>query len=264
LTEKQLQQALKAQEENGKTKPLGEILIRLGFIDASKLQEIIRLQIIESVNSMLDWRDAVFRFEDQEVSSGNDIQLSVQDIMTEAANYARGPSQEQAAVESETSAESFPLRAPDTQAEGKTEKLQEEINSMINRVTDRLRSMEPKQAVVLVEDETLLRTIFKDKLEDFGFNVYAVDSAQSAIVELERLDTEGFFSVVVTDLVLPTISGKGVLGGLELVEHLRNNYPHIPLIPMSISGENHSSWAFLIIFTSRIPAKSPSGSWKPR
>ena len=108
LTEKQLQQALKAQEENGKTKPLGEILIRLGFIDASKLQEIIRLQIIESVNSMLDWRDAVFRFEDQEVSSGNDIQLSVQDIMTEAANYARGPSQEQAAVESETSAESPP------------------------------------------------------------------------------------------------------------------------------------------------------------
>ena len=230
LTEKQLQQALKAQEENGKTKPLGEILIRLGFIDASKLQEIIRLQIIESVNSMLDWRDAVFRFEDQEVSSGNDIQLSVQDIMTEAANYARGPSQEQAAVASETSAESPPLRAPDTQAKEKTEKLQEEINSMINRVTDRLRSMEPKQAVVLVEDETLLRTIFKDKLEDFGFNVYAVDSAQSAIVELERLDTEGFFSVVVTDLVLPTISGKGVLGGLELVEHLRNNYPHIPLI----------------------------------
>ncbi|MDH7501056.1 MAG: hypothetical protein QHH30_11820, partial [candidate division NC10 bacterium] len=34
----------------------------------------------------------------------------------------------------------------------------------------------------------------------------------------------------VTDLVLPTLSGKGVLGGLELVEHLRNNYPHIPLI----------------------------------
>ena len=230
LTEKQLQQALKTQEEDGKTRPLGEILTRLGFVDTSKLQEIIRLQIIESVQSMMDWRDAVFRFEDQEVFSNGDILLSPQDIVAQAATYTKGLPPEETVVKPEVSPESPLISVPETQADTKTEKLKEEIQSMITRVTDRLKSMEPKQAVVLVEDETLLRTIFKDKLEDFGFNVSAVDAAQSAISEVERLDTEGFFSVVVTDLVLPTISGKGVLGGLELVEYLRNNYPHIPLI----------------------------------
>jgi len=230
LTEKQLQQALKTQEEDGKTKPLGEILTRLGFVDPSKLQEIIRLQIIESVMSMLDWREAVFRFEEQDVFSNRGILLSPHDIIAESASYAKSLSPEETISEQEISPEAPSLSVPDTQPDGKTEKLKQEIQSMITRVTDRLRSMEPKQAVVLVEDETLLRTIFKDKLEDFGFNVSAVESAQSAIAELERLDTEGFYSVVVTDLVLPTISGKGVLGGLELVEYLRNNYPHIPII----------------------------------
>jgi len=232
LTEKQLQQALKTQEEDEKTKPLGEILTRLGFVDHSKLQEIIKLQIIDSVLSMLDWREAVYRFEEQDVFSNRDILLSPQDIIAESASYTKSLSPEVTVSkpEPEISPESPPLAAPDIQVDSKTEKLKEEIQSMITRVTDRLRSMEPKQAVVLVEDETLLRTIFKDKLEDFGFSVSAVDAAQSAITELERLDTEGFFSVVVTDLVLPTISGKGVLGGLELVEYLRNNYPHIPLI----------------------------------
>jgi CheY-like chemotaxis protein len=177
---------------------------------------------------MLDWREGVFRFEDQEVFTSTDILLSPQEVMIQGPTYPKGFPQVEAVIKPEVSPES--LTAADTQAKDKTEHLREEINSMITRVTDRLRSMEPKQAVVLVEDETLLRTIFKDKLEDFGFNVYAVDSAQSAIEELERLDTEGYFSVVVTDLVLPTLSGKGVLGGLELVEHLRNNYPHIPLI----------------------------------
>ena len=62
LTEKQLQQALKTQEEDEKTKPLGEILTRLGFVDQSKIQEIIKLQIIDSVQSMLDWREAVLSF----------------------------------------------------------------------------------------------------------------------------------------------------------------------------------------------------------
>ena len=230
LTEKQLQQALNTQEEDGKTKPLGEILTRLGFVDPSKLQEIIRLQIIDSVLSMLGWREAVFRFEEQQVFSNSDILLSPQDIITQAANYTEEMPQEESLIKTEISAESPATPVPELQGERKVERYKEEIQSMITRVTDRLKLMEPKQAVVLVEDETLLRTIFKDKLEDFGFNVFAVDSAQSAITELERLDTEGFFSVVVTDLVLPTISGKGVLGGLELVEYLRNNYPHIPLI----------------------------------
>lgn len=230
LTEKQLQQALKTQEEGGKTKPLGEILVHLGYVDPSKLQEIVRLQILESVHSMLDWREAVFRFEDQEVFTTSDILISPQEVIAQAPTYVEelapaGPSMK---PEAEASPEARAvLEAPSVDKAGK---LKEEINSMITRVTDRLKSMEPKQAVVLVEDETLLRSIFKDKLEDFGFTVYALDSAQAAIEEIERLDTEGYFSVVVSDLVLPTLSGKGILGGLELVEHLRNNYPHIPLI----------------------------------
>ncbi len=230
LTEKQLQQALKTQEEEGKKRPLGEILIRLGFIDGLKLQEIIRLQLIDSIHSMLDWRDAMFRFDTQEVSAGHDILLSPRDLLVEAADHAVGLVREKASVKAEAPLDFLPSPAPETRVQDKSEKLREEIHSMINRVTDRLRAMEPKQAVVLVEDETLLRTIFKDKLEDFGFMVCGVDSAQSAISEIERLDTDGYFSVVVTDLVLPTLSGKGVLGGLELVEYLRNNYPHIPII----------------------------------
>jgi|GEM_PF-1178883 CheY-like chemotaxis protein len=227
LTQKQLQQALKAQEEGEKKSPLGEILIRLGFVDPSKLREIIRLQVADSVHTMLDWREGVFRFEEQEVFPSSDLLLSPQEVIAHSPTWTRKqtPDQEVSGAEEPPEVVSTGLMTMD-----RADQVKEEIDSMISRVTERLKSMEPKQAVVLVEDETLLRTIFKDKLEDFGFNVRAVDSAQAAIEELERLDTEGYYSVVVTDLVLPTISGKGVLGGLELVEHLRNNYPHIPLI----------------------------------
>ena len=89
LTEKQLQQALKTQEEEGRNGPWGRSLIRLGFIDGLKLQEIIRLQLIDSIHSMLDWRDAMFRFDTQEVSAGHDILLSPRDLLVEAARPRR-------------------------------------------------------------------------------------------------------------------------------------------------------------------------------
>ena len=150
LMEKQLQQALKTQEEAGKKSPLGEILIRLGFVDASKLKEIIRLQILDSIHSMLNWREGVFRFEDQEVLATTDILLSPQEVMAQTPAYAQRSAQVQAMIEAEASLES--PSTPDLLAEDKTGKLKEEIDSMITRVTDRLKSMEPKQAVVLVED----------------------------------------------------------------------------------------------------------------
>jgi len=79
-----------------------------------------------------------------------------------------------------------------------------------------------KAAILVVEDETLVRLWVADFLEEEGFSVIEAEQAESALILLEtRPDVKLLF----TDVQMP-----GSLNGMELARRVHARWPHIRLV----------------------------------
>jgi CheY-like chemotaxis protein len=83
------------------------------------------------------------------------------------------------------------------------------------------------RAVLVVEDELLVRLIAVQAIENAGYRVIEASSADEAIAILENRNDIG---VVFTDVNMP-----GSLDGLRLAHAVRNRWPPIKII--ATSGE---------------------------
>lgn len=91
----------------------------------------------------------------------------------------------------------------------------------------------PKQAVLLVEDEALIRQIMSRRLSERGFEVYQTDNPADAVRIVGDLLARHISPWIISDLVMPTSVGNGFLGGLEIVEEVRRLNSTIPIIIMT-------------------------------
>lgn len=96
---------------------------------------------------------------------------------------------------------------------------------MISSITAGLKSLSvlsPKIAVLVVEDEFLIRMDIADSLESAGFAVYEASNAREAIEILTRHpDIHAMF----TDVDMP-----GSMDGVRLAEFARDRWPPLKII----------------------------------
>jgi signal transduction histidine kinase/CheY-like chemotaxis protein len=85
-------------------------------------------------------------------------------------------------------------------------------------------------AVLLVEDDDLVRKSLTTKLQRLGYAVRAVSSAGEAIDTLER---ESHFQVMLSDVMMP-----GAMNGGELAHEVVKRWPHIGVLLNSGYTEN--------------------------
>jgi DNA-binding response OmpR family regulator len=85
------------------------------------------------------------------------------------------------------------------------------------------------RGVLVVEDEPQMRAILTDNLEFEGFQVTAVDTAERALVELDRHDV----SLLLVDVMLPGMSG------FELCRTLRQRGSFVPIIVLTALSHEH-------------------------
>jgi CheY-like chemotaxis protein len=83
----------------------------------------------------------------------------------------------------------------------------------------------PRPAVLIVEDEPLIRMGAVTLIEDAGFEVYEAGSTDAAIALLER---HGEISLIFTDVNMP-----GSMDGLKLAHYVRGRWPPIKIIVTS-------------------------------
>jgi CheY-like chemotaxis protein len=86
-------------------------------------------------------------------------------------------------------------------------------------------SQKPDVAVLIVEDEPLIRMDTASVFEGAGFTVYEAGSADEAIRILERHDDIRF---IFTDVNMP-----GSMDGLKLAHYVRGRWPPIKIIVTS-------------------------------
>jgi two-component system, cell cycle sensor histidine kinase and response regulator CckA len=82
-----------------------------------------------------------------------------------------------------------------------------------------------REAVLVVEDDDSVRALARRVLESRGYRVWVSSSAEEALQILREYAAE--LSIVLTDVVLPALSGH------DLVEQIRDNWPHLGIIFMS-------------------------------
>lgn len=78
--------------------------------------------------------------------------------------------------------------------------------------------------VLVVDDEPMLRSVFRRWLVAAGYKVIEAATGAEALVHLRA---HGEVTVVVTDLTMPGMSGE------ELIEHLAAERPALPVIAIS-------------------------------
>ena len=79
--------------------------------------------------------------------------------------------------------------------------------------------------VLIVEDDTLVRLVARDMLEDAGFDVREADTADVALVLLEE---DPGVDALFTDIDMP-----GSMDGVALAARVAERWPHIRLVVTS-------------------------------
>jgi nitrogen-specific signal transduction histidine kinase/CheY-like chemotaxis protein len=82
-----------------------------------------------------------------------------------------------------------------------------------------------EERLLLAEDDSALRELLRESLEEVGYTVFAASDAQDALDLAERENCE--FDLLVTDVVMPGI------GGRELSERLAKKRPTLKVLYMS-------------------------------
>ncbi|CAK7069161.1 MAG: Regulatory protein AtoC [Desulfovibrio sp.] len=85
--------------------------------------------------------------------------------------------------------------------------------------------------ILLIDDEKNYLLVLETLLSDAGYSITSLNDPESALAFLEDSEVD----VVVTDMKMPKISGR------EVLEHVRKNYPHIPVLIMTAFGSIESA-----------------------
>ncbi len=90
---------------------------------------------------------------------------------------------------------------------------------------------ELKKTVLIAEDELNSRTFLRDILTEAGFEVWEAADGLAALDVIQKRKPD----LLITDRVMPR------LGGLELLEKLKENHLSLPSLMMSVYGEE-AAW----------------------
>ncbi|AXA36667.1 MAG: response regulator [Candidatus Sumerlaea chitinivorans] len=77
-----------------------------------------------------------------------------------------------------------------------------------------------KKRILIVDDEKNIRTLFRDELEEAGYEVATADSGADALAKLDIFQPD----LVVLDIRMPDMTG------IEVLEQLRKKYEDLPVI----------------------------------
>lgn len=85
-----------------------------------------------------------------------------------------------------------------------------------------------KKKILIIEDNPMVVKSLQFKLTNDGYDVLTAEDGKKA---LQILEEDSTIRLVITDLMLPFVSGT------ELIEHIKDNTPDLPIIVLSTSTQ---------------------------
>jgi len=266
-----LKRALSIQADEGYTQLLGVIMVERFGVSADAIEAVVREQIENVVYSLFAWAEGTFEFELQEVGDGDNarldpVQFMLQQglnpqylamegsrIIDEQRHRGEGADDEHGAPTAHDESVDFafdllqdpPAAAPESApaAPAFTPEAQPFPFEPQSEATPVTAAAEPCAAasaaprtgkpLVLVDDDPATLVALKPVLAEHGYRVEAMERSEDALIRVDSLYRDGVRPTVLVDLIMPRMDGTGILGGLELMELVRNNFPELPLLALS-------------------------------
>jgi CheY-like chemotaxis protein len=226
-----LRKGLAFQQENGFRERLGMILVKNFGVSQETIEEVVREQIENIIFSLFAWSEGTFKFVVQKtIETVDGTKMDPLQFMLD-----QGLNPQFLAMEGTRILDEKRL-APETgsvdgdKSEGAADF---DLDLLYGTEGAVVAHHVAQQPVVIVDDDgPTLRTV-ADRLEGKGYVVHAMTRSEDTLIMVDSLHRNGDHPVVLIDLIMPKMDGSGVLGGLELLELLHNNFQNLHLIVMT-------------------------------
>jgi DNA-binding response OmpR family regulator len=113
------------------------------------------------------------------------------------------------------------------QVKRKINEFKEQDKNSKKSITEKTEKVENRKRILLIEDEEVFVELFGKKLRDDGYEVESAKNGAWGFKEAEAKD----FDLIITDLVMPAMTGSEIVAKLKLSEKTKN----IPIIVLSAS-----------------------------
>lgn len=239
VTNDVLAKALSVQSQEGGKERLGELLANRFSVSSELIEEVVREQIENTVYALFSWEEGSFDFELRE----NVDALDESGETLSQCFLAQGLNPQFLAMEGSRILDERRHRGEPSL----DETLMAENNALLDTcdlafdlIQDGAAAAEPSATVeqasgivVLVDDDDLVRERLAILLSGCGFTVHDFPKTEDTLIKVDFLYRDGFRPTVVVDLVMPRMDGTGILGGLELIDLLHDNFPDLKVVVLA-------------------------------
>ncbi|MHB8058404.1 MAG: DUF4388 domain-containing protein [Desulfuromonadaceae bacterium] len=226
-----LRKALALQQEKRFLERLGSILVKHFGVSQEIIEEVVREQIENVVFSLFAWSEGSFRFEAKSPTETGDITKidPLQFVLDQGLNPQFLAMEGTRILDEQRHAAEIDFSGDDSSdgAENSVFDLSGDSSSSPSS-----RHLVQRPVVIVDDDGPTLRAI-ADGLTENGFVVHAMTRSEDTLIKVDSLHKGGDSPTVLMDLIMPRMDGSGVLGGIELLELLHNNFKDLQLIIMT-------------------------------
>lgn len=226
-----LRKALALQQEKRFLERLGSILVKNFGVSQEIIEEVVREQIENVVFSLFAWSEGTFKFEAKSpAEAGDGLKMDPLQFMLDqglnpqflAMEGTRMLDEQRHAAETDYSGDD---------STGGAQSFAFDLSGDSSS-SPSSRHLVQRPVVIVDDDGPTLRAI-ADGLTENGFVVHAMTRSEDTLIKVDSLHRGGDSPTVLMDLIMPRMDGSGVLGGIELLELLHNNFKDLQLIIMT-------------------------------
>lgn len=202
-----VQQALQAQQQEGFKERVGTILNHRFQVDLQLIEKTVREQIGAVLVTLFAWVEGDFAFDAREVET---VDAAFLDPVQFLLEMDETPSVQ--LVEGGLDLPSSP-------------------GSAAVAVSETVVPQPLPVLIVVDDDAALAKAIVESVVNRFQGEMFI--KSEEALQKIDCLYKSGNRPQVLVDLIMPRMDGTGVLGGMELLQLLRQNFPGIAVTAMS-------------------------------
>ena len=226
-----LRAALLLQQENGFRERLGVILVNNFEVSLDVIEEVVREQIENIVFSLFTWTEGSFKFEVQDnIEIVDGIKLDPLQFMLDQGLNPQFLAMEGTRILDEK------IRASEmecTDDDLSRDDADFSFDLLEGSASNSLTVTPVSRPIVIVDDDGPTLEALSDGLTENGYVVHAMTRSEDTLIKVDSLFRGGEHPTILIDLIMPKMDGSGVLGGIELLELLYNNFKDMCVVIMT-------------------------------
>ncbi|MBK5275485.1 MAG: DUF4388 domain-containing protein [Desulfuromonadales bacterium] len=230
-----LRKALAFQQEEGFRERLGTIFIKNFGISSEVVEDIIREQIEYVVFTLFSWQEGTFEFvTSHHIDTIDGTRLDPLQFMLSQGLNSQILAMECARLldESAHAAETGYAPGEGINRSGAEADFDLDVTSAGNSYAPSL-PLNIKMPLIIVDDDEPTLKAVSEGMRQLGYDVYAMTRSEDTLIKVDALCRGGEHPTILVDLIMPKMDGSGVLGGLELLDLLHNNFDDNHIIIMT-------------------------------